>query len=68
MVLRIGELLALKWNDIEGDFIHIQRQKLLNNEMNDDLTFTSRSYENAEHVKGYTEQGFRYMPLTADIL
>ena len=64
LAIRIGELLALKWDDIEGDFIHIQRQNLLNNEMNDDLTFTPRSYENAEHVKGYTEQGFRYMPLT----
>lgn len=65
MVLRIGELLALKWSDIEGEYIHIQRQRLIDNEMNDDLTFTSRNYNNAEHVKGYTEQGFRYMPLTS---
>lgn len=65
MVLRIGELLALKWSDIEGEYIHVQRQRLIDNEMNDDLTFTSRNYNNAEHVKGYTEQGFRYMPLTS---
>lgn len=63
MVLRIGELLALKWSDIDGDKIHVQRQRLLSNEMNDDLSFTPKSYENEDHIKGFTEQGFRYIPL-----
>lgn len=63
MVLRIAELQALKWTDIEGEYIHVQRQRLLNNEMNDDLTFTPKTYENEDHIKGYTDQGFRYIPL-----
>ncbi len=63
MVLRIAELLALKWSDIENDYIHIQRQRTLSNEMNDDLTFTTKVYENSDHIKGYTENGFRYIPL-----
>ena len=63
MVLRIAELQALKWSDIENDFLHIQRQRIVSNEMNDDLTFTPKVYENADHIKGYTENGFRYIPL-----
>lgn len=63
MVLRIAELQALKWTDIEDNYIHIQRQRLASNEMNDDLSFTAISYENEEHIKGYTEQGYRYIPL-----
>lgn len=63
MVCRIGELLALRWSDIQGDFIHIQSQYLYNQDMNDDLTFTERVYENVDHVKGNTQQGFRFMPL-----
>lgn len=59
LTLRIGELLALRWDDIEGDFIRIQRQYVISNKMNDDLTFTSKSYSNEGHIKGQTEQGFR---------
>lgn len=34
--------------------------------MNDDLTFNPRTYENVTHLKGNTDYGFRYMPLTED--
>lgn len=64
LVLRIGELLALRWEDIEGNNIHIQGQRLIQNHMNDDLSFSKRDYENVNHVKGFTDQGFRYQPLT----
>lgn len=63
MVCRIGELLSLRWSDIQGDFIRIQSQYLSCQSMNDDLTFTTCTHENVNHVKGNTEQGFRYMPL-----
>lgn len=63
MVCRIGELLALRWSDIQGDYIRIQSQYLSCQTMNDDLTFSKRTHENVNHVKGNTEQGFRFMPL-----
>lgn len=66
LVLRIGELLALRWSDIEGDNIHIQEQLLSETEMNDDLTFKARTRTNVQHIKGNTDKGFRYQPLTAN--
>lgn len=68
LVLRIGELLALRWSDIEDNNIHIQGQRIIHNTMNDDLTFSKREYENVNHIKGYTQQGFRYQPLTKKAL
>ena len=32
--------------------------------MNDDLTFEKYQLSNADHVKGNTSEGFRYLPLT----
>lgn len=49
---------------MEGDFLHIQTQYLTVQSMNDDLTFNHREHENADHIKGYSDKGFRYMPLT----
>ena len=63
MVCRIGELLALRWSDIQGNFIRIQGQYLSNQTMNDDLSFNTRTHEVVSHIKGNTEQGFRFMPL-----
>lgn len=68
VVCRIGELLALRWSDINGNFIRIQGQYLTDESMNDDLTFNSRTHKNFSHVKGNTAQGFRYMPLMPDAL
>lgn len=64
--LRIGELLSLQWQDIEGDNIHIQSQRILDISMDDDLNFSPKTYKNVEHIKGYANAGFRYIPLTAD--
>lgn len=66
LVARIGELLALRWSDIEGDYIHIQGQCVREMKMNDDLSFSRRTYENVNHVKGYADEGFRYMPITPE--
>ena len=51
LVLRIGELKGLKWSDIHGDFIRIQR-------------FVNEKNEIVEDIKGHTEAGRRNMPLT----
>ncbi|MCL2718712.1 MAG: tyrosine-type recombinase/integrase [Lachnospiraceae bacterium] len=64
VVMRIGELLSLQWTDIEGDYIHVQSQRLTNYTMNDDLSFEPKEYINVNHVKGRTNDGFRYQPLT----
>ena len=36
--------------------------------MNDDLTFSKREHVNVDHVKGNTDHGFRYQPLTAEAM
>lgn len=52
MVLRIGELKGLKWSDIKGDYIYIQR-------------FINDDNEIIEDIKGHQEEGRRFIPLTA---
>lgn len=64
IVARIGELKALRWDDIEGNNIRIQRQIIEEQTMNDDLTFNPRDYRVVEYAKGHTSDGFRDMPLT----
>jgi integrase len=64
LICRSAELRALRWTDIEGDIIKIQTQLLDDQTMNDDLTFNPRTYENVTHIKGNTDYGYRYMPLT----
>ena len=51
LVLRIGELKGLKWSDIHGDSIRIQR-------------FVNEKNEIVEDTKGHTAAGKRDMPLT----
>ncbi len=52
MILRIGELKGLKWSDIKGDYIYIQR-------------FINDDNEIVEDIKGHQEEGRRFIPLTA---
>lgn len=51
LILRIGELKGLKWDDISGDFLHIQR-------------FVDDKNKIVEDIKGHASEGKRYMPLT----
>lgn len=51
LILRIGELKGLRWDDISGDFLHIQR-------------FVDDINEIIEDIKGHASEGKRYMPLT----
>lgn len=51
LILRIGELKGLRWDDISGDFLHVQR-------------FVDDKNEIVEDIKGHASDGKRYMPLT----
>ena len=55
--LRVGELVALKWSDIEGENIHVTREEFRDQE-------TNRVYV-VEHTKTHTD---RYVPLIPDAL
>lgn len=64
LILRIGELKSIKWSDITGNIIRIHTQLLVDQIMNDDLSFNPRTKKEVSHVKGNTSHGFRDMPLT----
>jgi integrase len=64
IIARIGELKSLEWSDVSGNTIRIQTQLLMEQTMNDDLSFNVRTPKNVAHIKGNTSHGFRDMPLT----
>lgn len=61
--MRIGELAALKWEDVLGDRIIIHGQHLKTTAMKDDLTFAPMEWENVDHVKSHTSAGIRQIML-----
>lgn len=60
--VRIGELCALRFDDIEGNYIHIQRQEVREYEKVDDFTMKFKCYKVVEYAK--SEDGFRDIYLT----
>jgi integrase len=70
VITRIGELKGYKWSDIDwnNNRLMIQSQLLDVQEMNDDLTFTPCKHVCVDHIKGNTEEGFRYMPLSPEAI
>ena len=68
LTCRIGELKALKWEDVDFDNrrISINKQALNCHEMNDDLTFTPLTVEVVSRVKGNTPKGKRQLPMTTE--
>lgn len=60
--VRIGELCALRFSDIEGNYIHIQRQEVREFEKVDDFTMKFKCYKVVEYTK--SEDGFRDIYLT----
>ena len=63
VTLRFAELSALKKTDYFNGKLRIRSQHLLDVEMNDDLSFTANRFINADHIKGNTSDGYRYIPL-----
>ena len=66
VVMRFAELAALRWDQIKAGRIYIDSQYLLTMEMDDDLNFCNKECENVDHVKGNTNQGYRYIDLTSE--
>lgn len=67
--LRVGELIALKWSDIDfkKKIVHIQRQETICSKYDDDLNkIASSVHEIKEYTK--TEAGNRFLPLTPEAL
>jgi len=60
--VRIGELCALRFDDIEGNYIHIQRQEVREYEKIDDFNMKFKCYKVVEYTK--SEDGFRDIYLT----
>ncbi len=66
LIIRIGELKALKWNDvdIENKTIYLRHQTVERRIMNDDLTFQPRTMETINRMKGKKRNGKRIQCLT----
>lgn len=66
VLMRFAELAALQWNHVKENRIYIDSQYLLTMEMDEDMNFHNKECENFDHVKGNTDQGFRYIDLTSE--
>lgn len=64
LIIRFGELSALRWEDIDGEYIYIRRQRVERQVMNDDLSFESRTMETIGQMKGKQQNGKRKQFLT----
>lgn len=60
--VRIGELCALKFSDIDGNYIHIQRQEVREFQKIDDFTMNFKCFKIVEYTK--SDDGFRDIYLT----
>ena len=58
--LRVGELVSLRWSDIEGNRLHIVREEVRNQ--------TTNSYEVVEHTKTYQDRFVILVPKALEIL
>lgn len=64
LLLRIGELKALKWdNIIDGNYIYIGDMNIDSQTMNDDGSFNRRTHDFVERTKGNASEGKRTQPL-----
>ena len=66
LFIRIGEMKAIRWDDINWDqkTIYLHTQALVDNELKDDLTFSSRTVVVSDQRKGGTSKGYRKEHLT----
>lgn len=64
MTLRVGELLALKHEDIDENFIYINRSLRQNYKIDENMNFKLSNVTNEERLKGNEESGFRAIFLT----
>lgn len=64
LCVRVGELLAIKYSDIQNGFLHINRSMRGTYEMDEDMNFSIGKITNEERIKGNQSTGFRQIPLT----
>ncbi|MDD4113104.1 MAG: tyrosine-type recombinase/integrase [Herbinix sp.] len=60
--LRLGELVALKWSDVKGNYLHVQRMEVRHQERREDNTWKSAELILVDHVK--SDAGDRHVYLT----
>lgn len=68
LCVRIGELLAIRPENISDGILHLNRSMRTIQYMNDDLTFSKKYITNEERIKGNKDSGFREIPLTEKAL
>lgn len=70
LIVRIGELKALKWEDvdIENKTVYLRHQTVERQIMNDDLTFQPRTMETINRMKGKKRNGKRIQSLTDEAI
>lgn len=51
--LRVGELVALRWSDIVGNYIHVQRMEVAEYELGEDAEVRRNGVRVVEHTKSY---------------
>ncbi|MGL6199121.1 MAG: hypothetical protein ACRC3H_09345 [Lachnospiraceae bacterium] len=70
LFIRVGELKAIKWNDInyEEKTVLLCKQALIERELQDDLTFAPRKITVVEQMKGNTSHGTRKLYLQMKLL
>lgn len=70
LFIRIGEMKALRWEDINWTerSIYLHTQALLDNELNDDLSFSRRKVVISNQMKGGTSRGYRKEYLTDEAI
>ena len=66
LFIRIGELKAIKFDDVDFDnrTVYLHSQVLLDNDLEDDLSFSKRKVVISDQMKGYTSKGYRQEYLT----
>lgn len=68
VTLRIGELKALKWENLRGNQLYVESQNLQTTEMLDDCTFLPEEAKNTDLIKGNTESGYRWLHLPEEAM
>lgn len=70
LILRVGELKALKWEDIDfkKKTVYIHSQALEDYALNDDLSSCPKTRHTETYIKGKTHHGFRTQPLNKNAI
>ena len=70
LFIRIGELKALSWEDVNLDKreIYVHKQLVESREISDDLSFGPREVHEKDRMKGNTQSGYKHEYLTDEAI